>query len=234
MKNAIGILTLSLLCAAIVGCGVQGRIVQPRAAASPAIVPAGPAIDGALNDPAWKLAPALTLGKIENGQPGKLTTTAHVAMDAENLYVAWNCVEGKTASIKAPTTDRDGPLWNDDCVELFVAPRPGKGYYHFIVNSKGVMLDARCGAYGEEGTGWTSKAKVAARVVKDERWVVELAVPLSDLEAPSGPGQTWSLNLNRTRPLGPNVYVESSWSKAGTSRYADGSTWGKLVDVKVP
>ena len=135
----------------------------------------------------------------------------------------------------ADVTDRDGDLWNDDSVELFVNANPEYGSCHYIINSKGVLLDARTPPDADEDVAWNSSAVVKTTVDKAKRqWVVTLAVPLKELGVKSGQGQTWPFNLNCSKPQPEGGWIESSWSARGLSRYPDPTGWGKMVNVNIP
>lgn len=207
-----------------------------RGIVSAVVVAKGPVIDGTLNSPVWQKAPVLGLGKLESADMGSLKANARVLMDDKNLYVAWECVEPATSELAAKTDTRDGTIWEDDCVELFVSP-DNKTYYHFIANSAGVLYDAKgdMADASAEDKEWNSSAVVKASIDKNKCYVVTMSVPLKDLGAKSGKDQTWALNLNRTKPGSGDVrFIESTWSAKGTTKYADSSGWGKLTGVKVP
>lgn len=44
--------------------------------------------------------------------------------------------------IRAVTMDANGPVWEDSCVEFFVANPVGEGYYNFEINSISTLLAA--------------------------------------------------------------------------------------------
>jgi len=214
---------------------VQAAIAAVERSVAPAVyVKAGPAIDGTLDSPAWQKAPALVIGKLGSKEVGQLKTTARVLLDDKNLYVAWECMEPDMASLKADVADRDGTVYSDDCAELFIAPDIKKGYYQFIINAKGTLFDGKSDVADEESdTSWNSHAVIKTGKAKD-RWIVTMSLPLSDLNPPAGKGQTWLMNLNRTKPGSGDVrWIESSWSAKGTSTYRMSDTWGKLAGVNI-
>ena len=240
MNRTMILLSIVWLLAAAAGCqngelGGPAEVAATRGTVGAVIVRKGPAIDGTLASPLWQKCPALVLGKVMSQELGELKTTARVLFDGTHLYVAWDCTEPDTGSIKAAVKDRDGSVWNDDSVELFITGDPRVGWFHFTINAVGTLLDART-TPGEnrEDSSWNSSAVASARVEKDKRWTVTLSVPLKELGAYVGEGQTWAMNLNRTRPLGSNQWQESSWSATGRSRYRDSAGWGKIVGVRIP
>lgn len=44
--------------------------------------------------------------------------------------------------VRAITTENNGPVWEDSCVELFIANPTGEGYFNFEVNCIGTILAA--------------------------------------------------------------------------------------------
>jgi hypothetical protein len=237
MKTAMVAMAAAGLLAA--GCGTGDpaaalEVAATRGTVGAVIVRQGPEIDGTLESPAWRKCPPLVLGNVMSEEVGELRTTGRVLFDDTHLYVAWECAEPDTSILTAEVTDRDGTVWNDDYVDLFVTGDPRVGSYHFLVNSIGTLLDAHTPP-GEdrEDTSWNSTAVVKTSVEKDKRWIVTLSVPLKEIGAYVGEGQTWPINLNRTRPLGSNQWLESSWSSKGRSRYRDPAGWGRIEDVRI-
>ena len=235
MKRASILLVLAVFVAAGCGNGLVGPEVKSatRGAVGAVMVSKGPAIDGTLKSPLWKLCPELKLGKTESDDIGDLKTVARVLFDSKNMYLAFDCAEKDTGALVADGAVQDDPVWQDDSVEIFVAPDINKGYCQIAVNSKGVVMDAQSRAGEEPDSTWDAKAVAKASVVKNQRWIVTIAIPLKSLGATAGKDLTWTLNLNRTKPLGDNNFVESTWSAQGRSSYHDSSGWGKVTGLTV-
>ena len=236
MKRAMLILVIAGSLLTVAGC-VEGGLFGPthvptatRGVAPLVKVRSGPAINGKIGG-AWKKAPALVLGDVMSDEVGVLKTTAYVLVDSKNLYVAWECVEPDTKALIADSTERDGQVWNADSVELFISPDISKGYYQFAINANGVLMDAQRVAGDESDNSWDSGAKVKASIEKNTKWVVTMSVPLADLGVASGADVTWTMNLNRTKPDGDQVWIESSWSAKGRSAYHDSDGWGTMAAV---
>lgn len=62
-----------------------------------------------------------------------------VAYTPEALVVMFDVEE---SHVKAVTLDDNGPVWEDSCVEVFVANPCGEGYFNFEVNCVGALLAA--------------------------------------------------------------------------------------------
>jgi hypothetical protein len=187
---------------------------------------AGPiTIDARLDKPAWLNAPTVSPFYFNWYTTGeKEATDARLLWDDSNLYVSWYCHD---RHISASVTERHGPVSNDDCVEIFLSPNPGKvhNYYTFEINVIGAMLN-RCRTdwwtgpptWEPEGVRFCTSFQGAAikrESPDDDHWTVELALPFVNFardaaQVPPHPGDTWRLNLYRTG--GITNKQSSSWS----------------------
>jgi hypothetical protein len=104
-------------------------------------------------------------------------------------------------------TQRDGALWGDDAVELFVQPDRGKpGYFQFIGNSAGAIFDARGSADPGWNGDWTYRASTGA-----DSWTGEVSIPLSSLGIAAGPSET-AIGLNICRDQSRPTATASCWA----------------------
>ena len=82
---------------------------------------------------------------------------------------------------------RDGPVWEDSCLEVFFAPREN-GYLNVEMNPRGVFL-AQWGK-GRDGRVFTKTltdiSPVVSPLKRESGWGVELFVPCTLLEALTG------------------------------------------------
>jgi len=204
------------------------KLPRPRVAVAP--TPRPPAIDGKIDVEEWAAGSKLTdLIGIEaprwKGIGGFDLVTAQTAVwvtyDKKSLYVAFRCEEPEieTLVVKKQKVPRDGSLWWDDCVELFLSPTNSEAHCHFIINSKAGIYDAKNAPGEKRGSGWNLEGlKVAAWVSppgKGSHWSVEMAVPFAGLGvAAPKPGEAWGINFGRERwaPLYKNVAELSTWS----------------------
>ena len=161
-----------------------------------------PEIDGKLGDPVWADAKwREDFSELDIGKPAETATRFAIAYDDRFLYVAIRCAEPTLDKIKAAVVNRDDPQFsNDDVVELFVAPGPQRtDYYQFEFNSKGVIADS---ASHQSGTvrdaAWNSATQAATSFGKRE-WMVEIAIPLADLDLGKPAPGDWGINVVRVR-----------------------------------
>jgi len=181
------------------------------------------AIDGAADEPQWARAAAVTdftnfIG-VKYAWP---QTVARCLYDADSLYIHVRCFEPLVDKLVANTTMRDGVVWEDDCVEVFVDPtHDHEHYFQFVVNSIGTRFDCR-----DKQHGWNGEWRAAARV-GEGGWSVELAFPFAMLDAAKpAAGQVFGLNVCRERYAGGKAL--SHWSPVERS-FHDCPLFGHLV-----
>jgi len=222
--------TVILALAAFASAGEKPQ----RGLARAVVVAKGPPIDGTLRSPLWSRCPPLELGECTSERPGPFSTTVRVLFSPSHLYVAFECQEPDTAGLRSRVTQRDGPVWQDDCVEVFVSGDPRVGFFHFAVNPRGTLLDAHRPPGGREDTSWNSSAVVKTSIERGKRWVVTLAVPLKELGAYIGDNQTWVANFNRTRPArGGRPQAEWSWAVMGSNDFQQSRYYGRITGVSI-
>ncbi|MDX1984820.1 MAG: carbohydrate-binding family 9-like protein, partial [Bryobacteraceae bacterium] len=188
-------------------------------------------IDGILDEPAWRQAPAAGDFHFNWWKSGeKEQTVAKLLWDDENLYVSYYCHD---KHIAAQVIERHGPVSLDDSVEIFLSPNPAKprNYYGFEMNVIGTMLnfiraDWYKGPFFSEPEGVRLRTSFHGMRVKqdaagDNHWILEVAIPLKNFEkdaahTPPVEGDTWRVNLNR----------------AGGKTNAQYSTWSPVASEK--
>jgi len=186
-------------------------------------------IDGRLDEPAWVAAPDLGNFRFTWYESGdQEQTVAKLLWDDEYLYVAHICQD---AHITARVTEHDGPIPQDDCFEIMIAPNPDKPAFYFNIewNLLGASVDGhRPNGPDSPREPWdASGLKVAATYVgtlnddtdRDSHWIVEVAIPLSNFQEyfgqfPLTPGDSCHANFNRHG--GDTNLQYSQWSSGGT------------------
>ena len=127
-----------------------------------------------------------------------------LAYDDHALYVAVIAEESETEAITVEPRERDGDLWKDDSVELFIdATFDRITYNQFATNTEGAQLDSIGGPdHGQYGDlKWDSEWSVATKIA-GYNYFVEFAIPFASLgvSAPK-PGDQWGLNVCRSRQV---------------------------------
>lgn len=148
-----------------------------------------PAIDGILDDEAWRGEPQPT-GEWVSYNPlhgSRITqqTRVWVGHDSRYLYFAFQCDDTEPSRIKTSVTRRDN-IWTDDWVGFSLdALGTGQTSYHLLVNPSGIQLDMINTASGNEDPSpdyiWDSAGRV-----NDRGYAVEIRLPLASIRFRGG------------------------------------------------
>lgn len=186
-----------------------------------------PVIDGRADEAVWQRATVID----GFGQPwaagaprAREGTRVRLLWDREWLYLF---AEMDDAEITATVREHDGPMWQNDVVEIFLKPSEAHaGYYEFEVNPFGAVVDAffpnaesrKDRAQLRRGV-FHVDAKVALRGTlnvagdRDTGWTVEARIPWSDLAATGGrpaPSEVWRATLTRVNGTGKAQELSST------------------------
>ncbi|HBA84728.1 MAG TPA: hypothetical protein DCZ95_11595 [Verrucomicrobia bacterium] len=159
-----------------------------------------PDIDGKLDDAAWTEAHVASVFRTVDGlSEATFPTEARMGYDDRALYCSFRCRQPNLDSMKLAHPQRDGFLWEDDSVEVFLDTRLNhKDYYHFIANADGFLFDEII-----RSKDWNSSARVVSGREADA-WTIEMEIPWADLQilSPSA-GARMGLELVRTKQGDP-------------------------------
>ncbi|MDD5704517.1 MAG: DUF4838 domain-containing protein [Kiritimatiellae bacterium] len=180
-------------------------------------IESAPAIDGNLDDACWKKAAvASDFVDMFNGRNLRAETEVRVVRDAETLYfgIRGGLPEGVAKTIQPPGA-LDGPLWDFESAEIFLAQ--GVKKYQFLIGPDDGFTDFYRPDYNQQFTGEAIKWNYAnARYKtarKDKEWTAEIAIPLRSLELTPPTKETpWKANFCRNYyyPLDPNA-AQKTW-----------------------
>lgn len=221
------ILSAVMVLATLASPGAAQTLVSGRA-------PQPPVIDALPDDPCWAEAMIATdFSVLASGgeQRAFYQTTARAAWDDRALYLHIICLEPEPDAITAEVTERDGPVWLEDAVEVFLQPDPAQDdHFQFVVNAIGTVYDARSG-----DASFNAQVEAAAQV-GEQAWQVELAIPWADLGvAAPQEGQEWGFNVGRERRPGePKEW--STWAplQKDLKKFAVPELFGRLRFAAAP
>lgn len=192
-------------------------------------------VDGRGDDEAWKKAEKISFAfpwDDVTAAPAQSTVT-RMLYDDDTLYILYECVD---PYLHAEVEDKDGAVYAEDAVEIFVTPDPDDvtAYFGYEMNPIGTFLDYMAFKGGEQRTEqihfeWESEGvriettwdgTLNMHDDKDKGWVLEVAIPMDNFrhlggQIPPQPGDMWRLNLNRTKG---DKGQFSIWSDPGTER----------------
>ena len=190
--------------------------------ASPLLKPAA-AIPGP-TDPIWEQT--IPLKNFFDASEGlENDTDVMVFNDDSNLYFYINCRQEEP--VKSEPRPKDGPAYADDSVEVFIDPKDGSTYRHFIVNASGSVLDEK----GKD-LSWNG-AETALSGKDDKGWHVILKVPFQDIGATPKAGTSWGMNFCRNRIS--RLYTAkqySSWAPMNGGSFHAPEKFGRIVFTK--
>lgn len=184
-------------------------------------------VDGVINEPAWEKADKIEFYLLppKEGKFKRPTspTIARLLWDNNYLYIA---MEAKDADIWGTIEGRDGPLWSEDVLEIFVKPRQDSfQYYEFEFGPKGALLDIFFPSRGLKSFAMKRWAPLFNPPIKhavkingtlnnwrdrDEGWTLEVAIPFDAFsettKTPPRVGDKWRFGLCR---YDYSVYLEA-------------------------
>jgi hypothetical protein len=177
-------------------------------------------------------ASALTLSLVENvsgGAPHQATKVT-VSRDERHLWILFECVDARPW---ATITRRDGPLYQEEVVEIFLDPFGDlECYFEIEVNPLNTVLDLmlrRVGKGWRKELAWECEGLDTAVSTTAGGWTASLAIPFLALvpEAP-GVGSVWRANFLRIdRPAGVPREL-SAWSPTGRNTFHEPERFGYL------
>jgi hypothetical protein len=175
-------------------------------------------LEGNWDSPEWDHIGSVSIDNFLDGSSDHRPVTIVKALhDDASVHILFKV---KDRYVRATRTGYLSEVWNDSCVEWFVQPVEGKGYFNFEINCggalyatyvedpvriKGVLKKSTC---LPAETGAKIKIHHSLPVVVDPEisgpveWTIGLAIPLSVFEPHVGPigrlsGQRWRANFNK-------------------------------------
>lgn len=155
-----------------------------------------PIIDGKLDDDVWQIAPAFSKFLTPDASgTAKFATQVRSSYDQENIYLSFRCYEPNLDGLVINVNERDGNVYTDDAVEIFVDTNlDRKTYFQLVFNPEAVAYDSL--GYDKTWNGlFTAKAGREANA-----WTLEVAIPWATLGMePPMPGQQIGFEVVRNR-----------------------------------
>ncbi|MBI4028698.1 MAG: hypothetical protein HY360_27215 [Verrucomicrobia bacterium] len=185
----------------------------PQAALSIPVSGKKPMIDGVFSADEWSAAVGIKRGfmNIYNHCAVERQSDCYLSADNEKLYV---CVRTppRRGGLKTTITNRDGSVWADESVEIYINPDVGQktiaDVYQLVVNAAGAVFDQRVKvSIGQNEAIWNCKGLEAASAFQEDWWILEMAIPLAEVGVK--PGQPFGLNVARNL-CNPSEYAALS------------------------
>lgn len=205
------------------------------------------ALSGRVDDPLWATAPVVKLSDPVTGQPPNKWTEARLLYHTNYLYIAFTCEDDY---VWGTYTERDSPIFREECVEAFICPS-GKlrQYYELNVSPRNTVFDAVI-LNGKSADGSTRRLTVLDSFTCEglitlvhingelgvpgaNGYSVEYAIPFTSLIGPDHlipePGDEWRFNLYRIDSLEADKLDLYAWSPTGARDFHIPWKFGRLV-----
>jgi predicted phosphodiesterase len=162
-----------------------------------------PVIDARIDEPCWR-DPVQRFFGPDGGSAMIDPIQVYFAHDGQNVYVAAVCHDPRIDSLRTTATERDGAVYNDDCVGFFIEPMFRSGTaYQIYVNPLGTVFDQKLerqagGSYSGDRT-WNGEYEVRTQR-SPFAWIVEMRIPIAQFATRIGKNQPWRLNFRRKQP----------------------------------
>ncbi len=167
-------------------------------------------IDGKGEDAGWKDIPWHGDFTLLDRAPQKpdYATRFKVAHDNHHLYFLVDCPNPPSGAIAPKATARDGAVWKDDCVEIFIDPNYDRDrFYQIAFNRANAVFDTE---YTQGGIisylPWNAEKLVSAVTENEKGWQLEMALPIVELSLEQDSGK---MGVNVARSV-PRTSTESS------------------------
>ncbi|MBT4819175.1 MAG: hypothetical protein HN742_07585 [Lentisphaerae bacterium] len=180
-----------------------------------------PEIDGTVGETEWQSAAAVTgLVNVQTMMAMSEQTVFFLGYDAQRLYIGIQAFRRNAQLIDSACHVRDGAVYLDDAIEIYLRPGGQGPHYQFIGNSFGTIYDGFNGK-NEWNGNWEFKTHHS-----DRFWSGEIAIEWAELrqDAPAD-GDTWTVNFCRELPKMSEI---ASWALIHRS-YGQPDRFGKAV-----
>jgi len=221
---------------------------QPLPLPKPVVIPkfnSTVKIDGNFHESVWTKAAVIHSLLRNDGSPlSDEQTEVRLWYNDHALFLGWICQD---TNIQATMTNRDDQLWEEEAVEVFIAPNDLNRYFEFQWNPLGTAFDAVVtNALDSQGksrsynfdAAYTATNLTAAVVVKgtigdardrDESWQVEAMIPFTAFgPARPRPGDVWRGNFFRINRGTKPAAEFFSWSPTLTPWVHQPNRFGNL------
>lgn len=179
-------------------------------------------IDGKLDEPAWKNAPA-ALGYTEfrptpfRKEDDANRTEVYMLYNDEGIYLGGYCHERTKDSISSELNGRDGFGNNDFIGFVFDTYEDRINAFEYFITPLGEQMDAKMSPNqngNSEDFTWNAVWK-SATVIHNDGWSFEIFIPFSAIRFSKKNIQDWGMNITRRRqktgqqvawnPVDPNI-----------------------------
>ena len=188
-------LTAMLVSAQEAGSAAQSRVLAARRATTPI------AVDGRLDEPDWRVAPATSdfvQRTPDTGLAATERTEVRVVFDEDNVYIGVMCYDSEPDQLITKDLRRDYGTQDSDSVAVFLNPlNDDLSGLTFSTNPAGARFDMQSSKDGDEANAdWDGVWNV--RVTTSEQgWAAEFEIPFKTLRFNKEQADEWGFNVLR-------------------------------------
>jgi uncharacterized protein (DUF362 family) len=196
-----------------------------------------PTIDG-VGEAIWDRATPIAWTTNWRGADTKIRTTARILWSSGGLYVRWDIEDtGLQTDTSRPVDVERIDLYEEDCVELFLAPDPAvrARYAEIEVGPYGHFFDLaidRTGAPGvkKADAGWSSGLTIGTtRDAAARRATVEVKIAAPEIVAALRAGATLPIGLDRMEGGAPRSYLMAFPGRTKAPNFHAPTGFGELL-----
>jgi len=178
------------------------------------------AIDG-VREGAWDAAVPVVFDTDWSGATTKATTRVRTAWSKGALYMLWELESaGLAVDEQRPVKSEREKLYEEDCVEMFLAPDAAERtrYYEVEVGPLGHFFDIAIDRKTKKSdTSWSSLPEIATKVDRERhRATIEVALRSPDIVRALAAGKRLPFALYRMEGKGKRLYL--AWSPTRTAK----------------
>ena len=207
-----------------------------------------PEMQGFWDGAVWQQAQPLSVNCFRpEGSDHRPQTLCKLLYDEQNIYGIFR-VEDRY--VRCIHTQFQSDVWKDSCVEFFVQPENGGGYFNFEFNCGGALL----ASYVTDPTRVGDRLKAYIPLTTDDDrqirryaslpsvvepeiptpfvWYLEFSIPFALLEKYSGPpgtiqGQIWRANFYKCGNETSHPHW-ASWASLAARNFHDPASFGQI------
>lgn len=188
------------------------------------------AIDGHLDEPAWKDAPQqtdFTQRFPKDGGKSDAVTRFAVLYDNEAVYVGVWADDPHPELVRRLLTRRDVDAPADAVIVAFDSYHDRRTGYAFQLNAAGVQRDILLYDDGNQDDSWDA-VWTGDAALTDTGWTAEFRIPLSQLRYPTADKQVWGMQVER---IVARTQEQSTWSPWPRSSPSIVGKFGELSGI---
>lgn len=174
------------------------------------LIKTSPVIDGKIEKNEWsKMASFTGFYDYEKGEEifAEKSPIFFAGYNEESIFFLFLIKNPENRELIVNTLERDGPVYKDDSIEIFLVP-DGKTIYQFVINSNGIILDLKDKNYNWDGDIKVKPFKLNKKdeILNDlniahlDYWGLEVKIPFKNFNIKNPFNNEWKVNFAVNSP----------------------------------